>query len=437
MPLEFPENSKELTQRSKTDFRNEVPESNPFLRNSWVAAAITALSKRVFDLYLTLQQAILQAFPLTANIEYLENLHAPTWGVQRNPAVGSTGTVVATGTLATAIPAATAFNSSDGQEYVSTAPAAIAALNIDILSLVRSGSTVTAVTDGPHNLVSTVPVTIAGAVETEYNGVQEITPVSDDTFVYEIETTPTTPATGTIAAAWEAGEIPVQSSDFGAATLQEPDAELTFVTAIPNINAMVTVTQAGLEGGTDLESPEDFRTRVLARINRPVAGFNVGQIDFLARQVPGVTRVWIFTATPAAGQAEIYFVRDNDVNIIPDAIDVQNVEDKIYSVLPVDLEESDIAISGPTPVVVDFAFSAIVPNTETMKTAISQSLEQFFQDFSDVNEDILEQQYLAAITNTIDTETGDTLQSFTLSSPSGAIFIVSGELAVFGEATFV
>jgi len=434
MALEFPENSKELTQRSKTDFRNEVPDSNPFLRNSFVAAIITALSKRVFDLYLTLQQAILQTFVNTAEEPFLEGTHGAIWEVQRNPATISTGSVVATGVLTTSIPIQSTLSSSDGQQYETTSTVVIATevITVDVLSF--SLGTVTVLTNVAHNLGSNVLVDIT-AVDSLFDVTNaEIVVLNSTQFTYSISTTPTADSSGT--ASVDIAVLPVQSIAFGIATLQDPDTELTFDTTITNVDSAANVTQDGLEGGTDLESDSDYRTRLLSRIANPVAGFNIGTIDSQARQVPGVTRVFIFPATPAAGSAEIYFVRDNDTNIIPSAQDIQNVQDQIYPLLPIDITESEILITGPTPLVVDFVFNAVVPQTSTMQTAITNNLIQFFEDSSNVGEDVLENQYEAAITNTVDTETGDVLVSFTLSSPTGTIAVGAGVLAIFGTVSF-
>lgn len=435
MALEFPQNSKELTQRSKTDFRNEVPDSNPFLRNSYVSGLITGLSKRVFDLYLTLQQAILQTFANTASSPFLKSVHGIIWKVPVNPATISTGTVVATGVIGTSIPIQSTLSSSDGQQYETTSTVVIDTEVITLVNLIVGPfGIVIATSDVPHNLGSNALVSIS-AIDTAYDVTNaEITVINTTEFVYIISVLPDDISSGT--ASTDIAVLPVESLLFGKDTIQEPDTGLTFDTTIPNVDSAANVTQDGLEGGTDLESDSDYRTRLLSRIGTPVAGFNIGTMDFQARQVSGVTRVFIFSATPSAGFAEIYFVRDNDDNIIPSAIDIQNVQDKIYPLLPVDITESRILITGPTPLVVNFVFSAIVPQTATMQTAITNNLIQFFEDFSNVGEDILEKNYEAAITNTVDTATGDVLVSFGLTSPTGAIVVASGELAILGTASF-
>jgi hypothetical protein len=68
------------------------------------------------------------------------------------------------------------------------------------LAITRSGSVATATTTPAHGypIGSTVVVTIAGAVETEYNGRVTATITGASTFTYAVSGTPSSPATGTI-----------------------------------------------------------------------------------------------------------------------------------------------------------------------------------------------------------------------------------------------
>jgi hypothetical protein len=66
-----------------------------------------------------------------------------------------------------------------------------------LTSLTRTGSVATGTTTA-HGLKVNDYITIAGAVETDYNGTFRVTSVTDTTFTYNVENTPTTPATGTI-----------------------------------------------------------------------------------------------------------------------------------------------------------------------------------------------------------------------------------------------
>lgn len=67
-----------------------------------------------------------------------------------------------------------------------------------VTSVTRSGTTVTVTTSAKHGLVSTQEIQVRGATQTEYNGMHVITVTGDDTFTYQLTTTPATPATGTI-----------------------------------------------------------------------------------------------------------------------------------------------------------------------------------------------------------------------------------------------
>lgn len=66
-----------------------------------------------------------------------------------------------------------------------------------VTSITRSGSTAT-VTSTAHGLVTNDYAIIEGADQSEYNGVFQITRLTDDTFTYTVSGTPVTPATGTI-----------------------------------------------------------------------------------------------------------------------------------------------------------------------------------------------------------------------------------------------
>lgn len=69
-----------------------------------------------------------------------------------------------------------------------------------VTSITRSGTVATVTTSATNALSTGQTVTIAGAVETDYNGSFVITVTSGTTFTYTVANSPTTPATGTITA---------------------------------------------------------------------------------------------------------------------------------------------------------------------------------------------------------------------------------------------
>ena len=166
MTIQFPENQTEVADRARTDVQGVLPDLNPFLRNSFIDALIVGTSGRNFEFYLQLQALLLEMFPDTATAEFLER-----WGdyvgITRNPATQATGNVTATGTLTSVIPISTLLQTENGVIYETTASQTILNTLISVASLVRTGSTVTAITTSDHFLATGVSVTMAGANETE------------------------------------------------------------------------------------------------------------------------------------------------------------------------------------------------------------------------------------------------------------------------------
>lgn len=440
MALDLPDSALEVVERAKTDVQLSLPASNPFLPNSWPGALVTGYANRVFDFYLQLDILQNVLLPDRAVDEFLERW-AAIYGLQRLAATISSGNIIATGTIGGAINIGTVYVSSDGLLYTSTASVVVANTITNISSLTRSALIVTAVTSTPHELANNVQVTITGAVETGYNGTFAINVVDEVTFTYEIVVTPPTPATGTITASYDTATVPIDSDDFqnseeGINVNQDSGASLTLQSPIVNVDNVATVGAVPIGGGTDQETNDQLRTRLLERIQNPVAQFNSAAIVQKAKEVPGVTRVFVFEITPAVGQVTIYFMRDNDSNPIPDAGEVTTVKNKILEIKPVNTADIDVIVNAPTPVIINFNFTTLNPNTPSMQSAVTANLQQFFAEETEVGEDIQEDEYRCAIQNTIDTETGDRINSFTLSTPTGNITINTGEIGVLGTVTY-
>lgn len=77
---------------------------------------------------------------------------------------------------------------------------------IGVTSITRNGSTVTVTTSADHGYVTGKTITIAGALQTDYNGSYTITVTASNEFTYTIATTPVTPATGSITSRYTAEE---------------------------------------------------------------------------------------------------------------------------------------------------------------------------------------------------------------------------------------
>lgn len=343
-----------------------------------------------------------------------------------------------------------------------------------ITGIVRAGSTATATTSGDHYLSIDDSVTISGAVESEYNGTFTVTGVpSSTTFDYTVSGTPATPASGTIvrttpgyngtfpvvvidsttftytltatpplaasgaSLAWTGNFANVESVNTGSGTNLDSGAQLLPVTPIGGADVKGRVQLDGVSGGTDDETDEALKIRTLQSRSNPVANFNPASLEKLVLSVPGVTRVLVKRIYPTVGEVTILFLRDNDDNPIPDGTEIQQVKDVVYPIVPAQSALEDVHIKGPTAVTQDFTFSAIDPDTSSMREAIEQNLISFFQDEVAFETTVTKEKYSAAIINTIDPLNGDTLTSFTLSPDPGDIVVGDEKIAILGSVTFI
>lgn len=431
MSIKFPESRREVVERTLTDILSELPSGDPFRPRSFLRAIGVGSAGRNFEFYLQLKELIKQMFPNTAEDDF-----AIMWGalvkIFPNPATQAHGLIIALGSAGIIIAKDALFTNSASKQYKNLVEATTAVNSQNIASLTRSGTLATAETASEHHLATGMQVTISGAVQTQYNGNFTIVVTSTTEFTYTVTGDPATPATGSPVVSYTGALLSVQSVDFGESANQVSGESLTIVTPLAGLSNNAIVTFAGIGGGTDIESFEGLRKRYIYRYQNPHALFNEAEVTTEAKKVPGVTRVWIQRATPIAGKATVYFVRDNDEDIIPTPSEVKDVKDKLVALLPIEMTAERLFVFAPTPHIVDFNLSALEPNTTAMREAIKSSLEAFFRDNTNISENIKEDGYRAAIYQTIDA-TGAKVKSFTLSSPTGDITIAAGELGIFGD----
>ncbi len=438
MSIEYPSDINEVASRARTDAKSALPDSNPFqVRNSFLNAIIVALAGRSFDIYNQIRALQDEAFPDTAEGEFLER-----WGtykdIGRNPASQSSGLCVVTGVSGTTIPVGTLLIAGDTEvQYATSQEETINEITIISDIITRSGQTATFTSIGEHHYASGMSVVIAGANDPAYNGTFSIVVTGLTTFTYTVVGSPPTPdpslssnSTTTMAS------VEVASVTFGSETNLINGSVISFVTPVPGADNQALVQFEGLTGGEDLESDDDLRERILERYRNPISNFNAAQIETQAKEVSGVTRVFIEEITPSVGQVTIYFTRDNDDSIIPDGDEVAAVKDKILEIKPAHVDPDDVIVLAPSAVVVNFVFNSIAPDTPTMRDAVTASLAESFRDNSVVGENFLQVAYDSAVWETVDPETGDKITNFSINQPPGDVSVNTNELAILGTVTF-
>lgn len=425
----------EIAQRVIADIANALPDVDPTITGSFVNALAISNAGRHYDNVLLIEQLIIQLYPQTATGEYLERW-AQYEGLSRLAATPSQGFITVTGTALTSIPASTEWRTSDNILIYSLNSETLAATTYTISTLTRSGTTATATTSTDHTIATGMQVVISGATETDYNGTFEVLVTATDEFTYEVSGSPSTPATGSPQVDYTGASIEVEAVEPGIDGNLLTGAQLQVTSPIVGLDSDAFVQYDGLSGGTDEETDESLRARVLYSRANPVANFNESDIVLKAQEVNGVTRVFVNRITPYVGAVTVAFMRDNDVDPIPDSTEVAAVRASLLEILPAQTDPNDLIVQAPTPVSVDFTFTNITPDSLTMRTAIENSLTVYFDDEAEYETDIDEDKYKAVIINTIDIETGLSLQSFTLSAPSGDVTITTGEIGILGTVSF-
>lgn len=436
MPINQPKSAAEIDAKAKIDVQRSLLGSNPFLKNHWLGALVTAFSNRVYDFHLQLSVLLLEMFWTTSSDIYLK-IQASWFGITILPATKSTGTIVITGSIGSDVPSNQEYKSSNGNVYTTLNNATIASTTVNVLSITRTGQQATVTTSSDHNLSSNVLVDILGAIQTEYNVTQSAIVVTDtDKFTYTVAGTPVTPATGIITATHVSASVSVNSVLFNSKVNLPANTLVTLGNTISGVDSNAGVDFNQISGGTDQENTVDFRKRFLFRVQNPVAHFNAFAITAEATSINGVTRVFVNEITPAVGQVTIYFMRDNDINSIPSGTEVTKVKNQILTIKPANTSDVDVIVLAPTAVPVNFVFTILSPGTQAMKDAINANLKQYFDELTSVGKNIESDAYRSVIFNTIDLTNGDIVNNFTLTTPPGDVTIAPGEIGTLGAITY-
>ncbi|MCK5590606.1 MAG: baseplate J/gp47 family protein [Candidatus Pacebacteria bacterium] len=436
MALNIPTKRSEIFNKLAADVQAELPETNPQQEQSWLKALLSGIAGAFFDLYYQIARAMDTFFSDTTYGTYLEQ-KATLYGITRNPATIATGNIVLSGVDTTSIPVGTLLNSQVGNVYETLTTVTIGDVIYSITLLTYTGGIATVVTSGNHDLGSGIEIVIAGATPTGLNGTQTILAiVNENTLTFETTVAGAGTATGTITGTTTTAIVDVESQDAGVDLNLNGDQLLTLNTPISGADNESRVTNDGIGGGADIETDASIRDRLVFRLQNPVTLFNAAHIEVEAKKVSLVDRVFVFNITPAVGQVTVYILKDD--NGIPNATELALVKAQIVdNILPANTDESDLFISAPSANTTAFELTAIVPDTATMKLSIQNRLDEFFDTGTTVGEDVTADKYKSIIQTTIDTETGEELESFTVNAPVGNITIAADEIALLGGVTFV
>jgi uncharacterized phage protein gp47/JayE len=224
---------------------------------------------------------------------------------------------------------------------------------------------------------------------------------------------------GTVTAA-------VTAVEAGAAGNAIAGVAVTLTTPIAGVTSAATVASGGLVGGSDTESDDDLRARLLARLKEaPHGGASFDYVTW-ALEVAGVSRAWVYPQELGIGTVTVRFVRDDDASIIPDAAEVASVQDYIDARRPV---TADVTVVAPVAVPLDFTI-AVTPNTAAVKAAVQAELTDLLRREAEPGGTIL----LSHIREAISIAAGET--NYTMTAPAADVTHTTGQMATMGTITW-
>src|SRR6516164_1850499 len=166
--------------------------------------------------------------------------------------------------------------------------------------------------------------------------------------------------------------VAIQALDPGAAGNLDAGTALSMQTPVAGVTG---VTVVSLEGGTDDETDDELRARILKRIREPPMGGDATDYEQWALAVPGVTRAWSFPQEMGVGTMTLRFMMDDlrrDYGGFPQPDDVAAVAEYIDTVRPVTVK--DMFVVAPIPYPVNIRISYLDIDNMSTHGAIEASL---------------------------------------------------------------
>jgi uncharacterized phage protein gp47/JayE len=211
---------------------------------------------------------------------------------------------------------------------------------------------------------------------------------------------------------------PVRALDPGA--IGNMEAGETMSLMAPPEGANGTAVVATMIGGTDTETDDDLRMRVLQRIRQPPQGGAAHDYVRWALAVPGVTRAWCAPLEMGIGTVTVRVLFDvlrADDDGWPRQEDLETVEAYIDTQRPVAVK--DFWVLAPVKQFVDVKISNLVPDNTEIRSAVEDSLHEMFYRFAAPGQTIFATWKAQAVMNTAGVISFDLLdwQDDTMQSP--------------------
>jgi uncharacterized phage protein gp47/JayE len=219
--------------------------------------------------------------------------------------------------------------------------------------------------------------------------------------------------------------VTVRAIDYGSQGNQLPGASLSLTNPVAGVDGTTTV--VALDGGTDQETDDELRARILRRIQQPPMGGDATDYEAWALAVPGVTRAWASPNAMGVGTVTVRFLMDDlraDDDGWPQPQDVAAVADYIDKMRPVTVK--DCYVVAPIKQFIDITIANLVPDTTEVQAEIEQSLRDMLFTKAAPGQTIFASWVSYAIMS------APSVQSFQLVTTADYVMPDPGHMAVLG-----
>jgi uncharacterized phage protein gp47/JayE len=203
-----------------------------------------------------------------------------------------------------------------------------------------------------------------------------------------------------------------------------------FESPIAGINATATVASVTLDG-VDQETIDGLRSRTLERMSDPPTGGNVADFKAWVRKVFSNAKVWVYPDGGGPGTVWVRFARiDTDGSIlIPSGGEVTAVQSYLDGddVKPA---YATVTVIAPTAAPLAVTFSALNPNTQAVKDAITAEITDFLNRVAAPGATV----YLSELRTAIGEAAG--LVDYTMTVPAADVTHTANQIATVGVITF-
>lgn len=416
--LNIPQKISEVYNRIVADFKTYNKKAQPAVKNSWIGSILVAISGRIYDIYRKLNYILKQAFMDSATGEYLKRWGSYV-GIYQKAAEKASGNFILTGTIGTIVPKDTEILVGSNV-YTTDYSVQLAESSFETENFVQEFNLVTITFANEHNLGTGMTIKV--------NNVDYVIEVLD---AFRISITSEDELTSPLNISYISAIVSCTPSEPGY-SYNIPSGQTGKTSKVLDGISVITYTDyAGFTGGSDIEDIENLRARIIYRYQHPVTNFNTSAIVTFMQNLPNIGKIKVHEITPQVGQVTIYYLLPN--NEIPTAGKTASVLDSIDSDLrPANTDISDIFLNAATPTRVNITISNLIPLNVNLKTAITNNLINYFNDL-DIEQPVYRNKLIELISGTVDSETGQGVRDFDLTSPASDIIIETGKFAKLGE----